>query len=185
MSSELNQDMIQKAFAGNHQAFRLVVRDYSLGIRSYIASQVFRMDEVDDLAQEVFLSAWANREAFDAQLDVGAWLRGIARNKLLTHFRSIRRKESALDKMREEARLLLVDDLDMLAHKESHHSIEALLRCVEKLPERLRQVVHAGLDGTRSSLIAEQLKISSAAVYNLSYRANSLLRECVKGDVAQ
>jgi RNA polymerase sigma-70 factor (ECF subfamily) len=183
MSSDFDQDTMRQAFAGNHQAFRLLVRAYSLGIRSYIASQVFRLDEVDDLAQDVFLSAWANRSTFDTQQDVGAWLRGIARNKLLTHFRSIRRKESAMDELREQARLLLDDELESLSQKETHRSIEALLRCVEQLPERLRQVVHAGLSGTRSMRIAEQLEISAAAVYNLSYRANNLLRECVKSEV--
>jgi RNA polymerase sigma factor (sigma-70 family) len=46
----------------------------------------------DDLLAEVWLAAFAHRHRYDARRgEVGAWLFGIARNVLLTHFRAVRR----------------------------------------------------------------------------------------------
>ena len=52
--------------------------------------------------------------------------------------------------------------------------------CIAQLPERLRRVVRAGLDGERPAELAEEMSTTVGAIYNLHYRANQLLRECLK-----
>jgi RNA polymerase sigma-70 factor (ECF subfamily) len=54
-----------------------------------------------------------------------------------------------------------------------------LLRCIARLPEKLRRVVRAGLDGDKPANLAETLGTSVTAIYNLHYRANRLLRTCL------
>jgi RNA polymerase sigma-70 factor (ECF subfamily) len=170
---------VAEILRGNRDAFRLIVRAYSLPLRSYLASQVHHLDDVDDLAQEIFLAAYGNLDAFRRGDDFGAWLRGIARNKLLRHFRSSARWQGALGRFREQVVRTIEADLEEAGRDDSTETIESLLRCISRLPEKLRRVVRAGLDGDKPAALADELDTSVGAVYNLHYRANQLLRNCL------
>jgi RNA polymerase sigma-70 factor (ECF subfamily) len=165
---------------GHADAFARVVRAYGLPLRSYLASQVHHLEDVDDLAQEVFLAALKGLAGYRRGDDFGAWLRGIARNKLLNYFRSSTRRSQAMERFREEVARAVEDDLERAAAADRAEAIERLLRCVAQLPERLRRVVRAGLDGARPAELARELSTTVGAVYNLHYRANQLLRECLR-----
>jgi RNA polymerase sigma-70 factor (ECF subfamily) len=165
---------------GRTEAFGQIVRAYALPLRSYLASQVYHLDDVDDLAQEVFLAVLRNLRTFHRGDDFGAWLRGIARNKLLVYFRTQSRRSHALQRFRDEVTDLIQDDLECAAASDRAELIEQLLRCVAKLPERLRRVVRAGLDGDKPAEIAKELSTTVGVIYNLHCRANQLLRECLQ-----
>jgi RNA polymerase sigma-70 factor (ECF subfamily) len=168
---------------GRTEAFGRIIRDYALPLRSYLASQVHHLDDVDDLAQEVFLAALGSLATFRRGDDFGAWLRGIARNKLLVYFRSRARLSQALQRFRDEVKALITDDLERAAASDRAELIERLLRCIAELPERLRRVVRAGLDGDKPAEVAKALSTTVGVVYNLHYRANQLLRECLAKEV--
>jgi len=174
------QAAVAEVLRGNQDAFRLIVRAYGLPLRSYLASQVYHLDDVDDLAQEVFLTAYNSLHTFRPGEDLGAWLRGIARHKLQHFFRDSARLRGALARLREQIASTIEADLDRAAQDENAESIEALLRCVSRLPERLRRVVRTGLEGGKPATLAAELGTSVGAVYNLHYRANQLLRECLR-----
>jgi hypothetical protein len=74
--------VLDQVSRGNRDGFRLIVRAFSLPLRCYIASQVHHPNDVEDITQEVFLSAYRQLGTFRRGDDFGAWLRGIARNKL-------------------------------------------------------------------------------------------------------
>jgi RNA polymerase sigma-70 factor, ECF subfamily len=169
---------------GRRDAFRLIVRAYSLALRCYIASQVHHPNDVDDITQEVFLAAYRRLETFRRGDDFGAWLRGIARNKLHDYFRSSVRRNKALERFREEVARVVQEDLDRAASGDNSESIEALLRCIARLPEKLRRIVRGGLDGDKPAELAEEFVTSVGAIYNMHYRANQLLRDCVQKELA-
>lgn len=177
-------EIINRVRTGESEAFLWIVRAHSLSLRSYLASQLYAQDDADDLAQEVFLVAYRDLDRFQPDEDFGAWLRGIARNKLRVFFRAQARRNAALARFRQQVSSAIENDLENLVSDETEQSIEALLRCVAKLPGRLRKVVRAGLDGTKAARLAEELSATVTAVYNLHYRANGLLRDCVKKEMA-
>jgi len=168
---------------GNRDAFLLIVRSYGLPLRCYIASQVHHASDVEDVAQEVFLTAYRNRNAFRRDDDFGSWLRGIARNKLHDYFRGSARRHKALERFREEVAAAVRYDLEDAACGDTSESIEALLRCIARLPEKLRRIVRAGLDGDKPRALADEFVTSVGAVYNMQYRANQLLRDCVRKEL--
>src|SRR5262245_57594613 len=175
--------VLDEVARGKTEAFGQIVRDFALPLRSYIASQVHHLDDVDDLAQEVFLAALGSLSAFRRGDDFGAWLRGIARNKLLVYFRTQTRRSRALQRFRDEVVALVGDDLESAAATDRAELIERLLRCIGQLPERLRRVVRAGLDGDKPAELAEALSTTVGVIYNLHHRANQLLRECVQKEL--
>lgn len=178
-------DLLSRILLGETDLFLHVVRRFELGVRSYLASQLYNQTEVDDLAQEVFITAFRDLKSFRHGEDFGAWLRGIARNRLLTHFRAQQRRDSAVERFREDIARRLASDLDAAARKEDADFVARLLLCIARLPAKLRKVVHSGLEGTRSATLARELGTSVGAVYQLHYRANQLLRECLGREVPE
>jgi RNA polymerase sigma-70 factor (ECF subfamily) len=172
--------ILDEVARGRTEAFGQIVRAYALPLRSYLASQVHRLDDVDDLAQEVFLAALESLPTFRRGDDFGAWLRGIARNKLLLYFRSQSRRSQTLQRFRDAVSALIEDDLERAAASDRAELIEQLLRCIAALPDRLRRVVRAGLDGDKPAEVAQALSTTVGVVYNLHYRANQLLRDCLQ-----
>jgi len=171
--------LLDEIARGRTELFGRIVRDYALPLRSYLASQVHHMDDVDDLAQEVLLAALESLPTFRRGDDFGTWLRGIARNKLLTYYRSTARRTRAMQRFQESVARLIEDDLGR-ASADRSDVIERLLACIARLPERLRRVVRAGLNGSKPAELAGELSTTVGVIYNLHYRANQLLRECLK-----
>jgi RNA polymerase sigma-70 factor (ECF subfamily) len=175
--------VLEQIVRGNRDAFRLIVRAYSLPLRCYVASQIHHPNDVEDITQEVFLAAYRQLGTFRREDEFGAWLRGIARNKLHDHFRTSARRDKALGRFREEVARVVQQDLERAASRDNSESIEVLLRCIARLPEKLRRVVRAGLDGDKPSDLAEEFVTTVGAIYNMHYRANRLLRDCVQKEL--
>src|SRR5262249_26429571 len=177
--------ILDEVLRGRTEAFGQIVRQYALPLRSFLSTQVYYIDDVDDLAQEEFLAALESLPSFHRGTDFGAWLRGIARNKLLLYFRSQSRRHEALQHFRDEVSQLIDHDLEHAVATYRAETIERLLRCIAKLPERLRRVVRAGLDGDRPAEVARALATTVGVVYNLHYRANQLLRACLQKELGR
>ncbi len=177
--SELNS-IIDQLVKGDSEAFWKIIAAYRLPLRSYIASQVHHSQDIDDLAQEVFVAAFRGIKTFRRDDNFGAWLKGIARNKLCNYLRSEARREKAMGQFSLEVSQLISAELDEATAADTAVTIEMLLHCITLLPEKLRRVVRAGLAGKRAHALAEEFATSVGAIYNQHYRANQLLRQCVE-----
>ena len=155
---------IDEVVRGDKDAFRKIIREYTLFLRSYIAAHVHHLDVVDDLAQDVFFAAFRNLQEFRRGDDFGAWLRGIARNKIYEHFRTSSRRSKAMERFHEQVARLTEARLEHAFSADRSESIEVLLHCIARLPERMRRVVHAGLDGDKPVDLAEELHTTVGAV---------------------
>jgi RNA polymerase sigma-70 factor (ECF subfamily) len=171
--------LLDRIERGETDLYLQVVRRYELMLRSYLAGQLYNITEADDLAQEVFITAWRDLGGFRRGGDFGAWLRGIARHRLLTHFRSQQRRAGAVERFQAEVVRIAEQELEAAAHQNKAGRLERLLHCIFRLPEKLRRVVHAGLEGARPAALAEDLQTTVPAIYQLHYRANQLLRDCM------
>jgi RNA polymerase sigma-70 factor (ECF subfamily) len=171
--------LLDRIGRGETDLYLQVVRRYELMLRGYLAGQLYNLAEADDLAQEVFIAAWRDLDGFRRGEDFGAWLRGIARHRLLTHFRSQQRRANAVERFQAEVARIAEQELDAAARNDESRRFDRLLHCISRLPEKLRRVVHAGLEGARPAALAEELQTTVPAIYQLHYRANQLLRECM------
>jgi prepilin-type processing-associated H-X9-DG protein len=63
--------VLDQVSRGNRDGFRLIVRAFSLPLRCYIASQVHYPNDVEDITQEVFLSAYRQLGTFRRGDDFG------------------------------------------------------------------------------------------------------------------
>lgn len=90
---EVEGNELRLAFADEH-AFR---RYYDRAMPRVFAYLVSRSggdrDLAEELTQQTFVTAIAQRHAFDGRSDSVTWLCGIARHKLADHFRRLERDE--------------------------------------------------------------------------------------------
>jgi RNA polymerase sigma-70 factor (ECF subfamily) len=87
-----------------------------------------------------------------------------------------------VERFQEDVMRITQRELESGAYEDELGHVERLLQCIARLPEKLRRVVRAGLDGARPAALAEELRTSVAAIYQLHYRANRLLRDCMTSE---
>ncbi len=163
---------------GETEKFRLIVREYGLLVRGYLAARLPHQDDADDLAQEVFLIAFEKLASCDPPRFAG-WLLGIARNQLRNHWRARARREDALARFREETLELVDPELETLSAGSSPARSSG--SSTASPCSRTASGVSCGRDsrGTRSSTLAEELGINPNALYQARFRAHAALRKCM------
>lgn len=156
---------------------------YHVDVRGLIARHVRGPDEVDDLAQNVFVTALEKISQLTEPEGARAWLLEIARNHVRNYWRvsSVRRRrEVSLETVR-ELRLRRIEQRPRIETKEV---LSALSECLRRLGpgvgRMLRSVVYEGLSAVE---IARRSRKSAEAVRMALMRARRSVRECVAGKV--
>jgi RNA polymerase sigma-70 factor (ECF subfamily) len=155
--------------------FEAILHETQSVIRAYIAGMGVRLDTVDDIAQEVYLEFHRGRDRRPKDVEPIRWLKGIARNLCMNHFReSKRRSEQHL-----EAVAALLERLP--CPFEDVGFPDPLEGCLDALPGRSRELVALRYgEGMESSRIGERLGMSAEAVRVTLLRIRSVLRECLE-----
>ena len=91
-ASEGEVRLIQQAQDGNQRAFEALVRLHERLVFGIIGSFLRRRQDVEDLAQEVFLKAYLAIGRFRPGAPFAPWLHRIAVNTCYDHLRGIRRR---------------------------------------------------------------------------------------------
>ena len=85
-----DQELVRQAAAGSREAFGELVSRHHQMVRTMLMRALGHRSEVDDVAQEVFLSALRGVAGFRQQSSFRTWLLSIARNQAITHLRKQR-----------------------------------------------------------------------------------------------
>ena len=128
-------------------------------------------DRAMDVTQEVFVSAWRARDRFDpVKGTLGAWLMGIAKNRLIDNIRSEQRHADRRDDT-EVVELPTSTDVDRIGNQMIVASV------LQQLPARSRQVVElAYFDDLTHTQIAERTGLPLGTVKSDIRRALSRMR---------
>jgi RNA polymerase sigma-70 factor (ECF subfamily) len=172
-------EVIRGVLSGKSAEFSRLVREFGLPVRSFIHSRVQNVADAEDIAQETFIAAFRGLSKFDTSQCFEAWLIGIARHRVLGHFRSNERRHRTNERFREECLAVIESELGEVEGQFGGDPVKRLMDCVEKLPERMRQVIRARLRGENGSMVAKLLHTTCGAIYMLQLRANEQLKECM------
>ena len=85
------------------QVFTVLVQEYQDRIFRYCVTRVGE-GQGEEIAQEVFLTAWENLPKFRQESAIGTWLTGIARNKCSQAFRNRSRRQTIVATFVEDIR---------------------------------------------------------------------------------
>jgi RNA polymerase sigma-70 factor, ECF subfamily len=163
--------------------FDAIVRQTQLKIRAYIAGMGVFPQDVDDLAQDVYMELYRNMEKVPADVPVEAWLKGIARNLCRNHFRRSARRDRLHDQAIFE--ILARTKAKMEGVADSSDVQAALEGCYQKLPDDSRQMLTMRYaEEMSSSAIARALGSTAEAVRSALYRVRGALKDCVSSTLA-
>ena len=152
-------------------------------IRAFIAGMGAAAHEVDDLAQETYLELYRNFEKIPAGVAPERWLKGIARNVCLNHFRRMSRRNRLHREALGEVLAAMECETEALF---GQHSVGSVLEdCVGKLPPKQRRLIELRYQQDLSSAaIAEKIDSTAEAVRVLLFRVRGLLKDCVHRTLA-
>ncbi|TWT58080.1 RNA polymerase sigma factor CnrH [Thalassoglobus neptunius] len=158
---------------------QLVVEQHEQ-LRSFVRTLGVAPDWVDDLAQEAFLVAWRERDSFDAQRDLGKWLRGIARNLVRNELRKDKRRQRILHQELSEV-LVQTPEHSIEAEDWKQYQVSALRDCVEQLAPKSRKIVSGRYgDGWKAPDLADHLGMTATAVRQALMRIREQLKQCIE-----
>lgn len=180
-------EWIRRVQRGDREAFRGLVERHERRVRGLVFHLVRRPDEMEDLAQEIFVKAFLAIRSFDFRASFGTWLARIAVNHCYDYLR--REKVSRLiyfgqmaDESREslEARLESAETAELGAEERAALR-DLVARLLERAPRDDRTIlVLKEVEGMSVEEIAEILEITPTAAKVRLHRARRRMLEDLK-----
>ncbi len=172
---------IEKVLRGDVEAFAELVRECEPAVRVFLGARLADAALVDDLAQETFIAGFQSLRSYRNDLDFSAWMLGIARHKLASHFRKTYREANRLEQMRrdifEQAESRLVERAGAFVLAQA----ERVRECMDKLTARVRKIVIAKyFNSMRVQDIAERAGLHPNAISAVLLRARKQLEQCLR-----
>ena len=181
MTLTTDEQLVERALAGDGDAFGEVVRRWERKIYALAYGITGSVEEARDATQETFINAYRNLARFRGEAQVSSWLHRIAVNQCITRQRRARvRAETGLEDEVEAGReqfLSTAGDASPANTSESLQRAEAVRRAVASLPQELREVVlMKEFEELTFQEIAEALRIPLSTVKSRLYTALRQLR---------
>ena len=168
--------------ADESRSFEILVSEYRGMVYAYCLGILADAHAAEDIAQETFLVAHRRIAEFRTGDSFGAWLRGIARNKIRENRRSAARSHVLADSEVVNGMEDVYSRMDDRSLGDSWAERLAIVsRCVEALPELMRramELVYAGDLGVPAA--AARAGTSADTFQRRLSRAREKVRECVE-----
>ena len=157
--------LVRLALAGDSIAFDTLYERYARIVHGLLLARVAR-DEVDDLVQDVFLTAWRRLDDLRDPAAFGGWIAMIARNR-------------ATDFHRRSAEFVeLPANLESPGDTSNEADANAALAAIRSLPDAYRETLILRLvEGLSGPEIAERTGLTPGSVRVNLHRGMKLLRD--------
>ena len=155
--------LVERIAAGDEEAFGELYKMFAPLVHGITLARVPR-DEVDDIVQEVFISAYKNIDTLRDKNAVGGWLAMIARNRAVEFYRRAKPTEELSE--------------EMSGNKSQLREANEILATIRALPETYRETLVLRLvEGMTGQEIAERTGMTPESVRVNLHRGMKLLRE--------
>ena len=161
--------------------FEILVRENESMLMTYLRAAVRNQAVAEDLFQETMLVAWRRLNQYNRSCSFGPWVRGIAANLIMAHFRKAKSDITITsDKMLE----YLSQQIEHIHERPGdtwEHKINALKLCIEALPDLYQEMIQLRyFKHQPTSKISEITKVSLEAVRKRLQRARAQLLGCLR-----
>jgi RNA polymerase sigma-70 factor (ECF subfamily) len=161
-----------------YRRFEALVLEQHVRVRAFVRSLGVQRDWVDDIAQEAFMVAYREWDAFDQSRDFGNWVRGIAANIARNEIRKHARQQRILHT---ELTHVLLHQQEGPADLDRPLALDAIRACLSKLSSANLEIVRGRYrDGLSATDLADRLGHTAAGVRQLLVRIRRQLRACVE-----
>jgi len=180
-------ELLRAAREGSSEALGELVRRHHQDIRAFLTRYLFDRSIVDDIAQEVFLSAVTGIQTLQDDNSAKAWLMSIARFKAIDYLRAKTRNPTEtsddIDSLLTARQLARMQDL----HETSDDRTEivtTLRNCIDQLSGTSRNlVVQYYFQRTSAESLAQTLNRKPGTVRMALLRIRKSLAKCIKSQL--
>lgn len=159
----IEAQIVELVCAGDEEAFGELYRIFAPMIHGIVLARV-PTDEVQDIVQEVFLTAYKNLKTLRDKTAVGAWLATIARNRAVEFYRTIKPTEELSEDLRDK--------------KHSNNEAREILQTIRALPETYKETLILRLiEGMTGNEIAQKTGLTPESVRVNLHRGMKMLRQ--------
>ena len=185
--TEADGILVRQVLSGNKGAFEPLVERHKGTVYALVVGKTGDFASAEDIVQGTFVEAYRNLKSLKDPARFRAWVRGIAMNLSNEWFRKRKRNVPIddLDNSNEPAlqsEVLPESFVRLPTAPDSDYEVEEMrnyvLRAVERLPERYREVVLLHyMDGLKYREIAEMLEVPESTVLGRLQVGRDQLRE--------
>jgi len=173
---EINDDfsLIKRFIEGDESTFKTLVHRHKEKVRNIIYLTISSPEEVDDIAQEVFITVYKNLKSFRFESQFTTWLYRITVNKCKDHLRKMKTRSIfvPVKETEDHGYNHLTEDMDVPA---------IVQKAISKLPEKLRTpLLLKDIEGFSYQEIADTIQCEVGTVKSRIFRAREGLRNILK-----
>jgi RNA polymerase sigma-70 factor (ECF subfamily) len=173
------KELLQRLAAGDKQAYQQLFEHYWEQVYGTGLRLTKSPEQAKDLAQDIFLKLWDNREKLSPIKDLRSYLFIISRNLIHDHLRTRVFRDSNRDFLIQYFTYHETSPQDQLEQKQLG---EALYEAIERLPPKLQQVFKLSrIEGLSHEEIAQRLHITPLSSKTYMVRALMALRKGMGG----
>ncbi|MCX5684251.1 MAG: sigma-70 family RNA polymerase sigma factor [Planctomycetota bacterium] len=171
--------LLQSARLGNADAFTVLIRTFQAPTYQFILRMVRRPATAEDLSQDVFIRLWQHLKEIESAEMLQAWLRRVAANAVIDHWRKEDARRRRMQVLREHpvARLALRPS----SHLETREALRVVHAALDALPAKLRSVLMLRTQENLSyEEVADVLGMSECSVRSRLFRARQALHRILR-----
>jgi RNA polymerase sigma-70 factor (ECF subfamily) len=171
------RELLVRALDGDAAAYRSFLEGLTAHLRAFLRRRLQqRIDDVEDIVQEVLLAVHNRRHTYRRGEPLTAWVHAIARYKAIDFLRAHGGRDVAFDALDDDLPVFSASDQQA---GEARRDLETLLK---HLPDRQRlPIVHVKLEGLSVAEAARLTGMSQSAVKVGVHRGIKALAARVRG----
>jgi RNA polymerase sigma-70 factor (ECF subfamily) len=180
---EEERELVRRAQSGQESAFEELVRRHQQRVFALVSGILRRQEDVEDIAQQVFLKVYLSLKKFDQRAAFSTWLYKITVNECWDYLRKKKVRPLVYESDLSEEQVSRLDgivsaDRVVLGQSDRAEIKQLLDRMLEKLPEQDRQLlVLKEMEGFSVQELAEILGLNVNTVKVRLFRARGRILE--------
>lgn len=155
----------------SRQEMEDIYADFSGKIRAHLAGKVRRIEDIDDLTQEIFIKIHKSLHSLKDEKKLTPWIYSIVRNSVNDYYRK-----------RGEVSVGLSEDIPYTYAETDVQDKSGLLHClnvfIDRLPRKYREpLVLSEIDGVKQKDIAKRMGLSYSGLKSRVQRGREMIKD--------
>jgi RNA polymerase sigma-70 factor (ECF subfamily) len=174
-SANIEKELLKQSAEGDANAFAGLFRMYRHKLYGFLLRTTGSPEMAEDIAQDIFLKLWKNRELLTEIEQFGGYIYRMAQNQVINSLKRMARETLILDELGKTPPLT---DPDAEAQLSLQEVTQSLHHALDKLTPKQKLVYTLSRErGLKHEEIARYLNISPSTVNNHMIEALRLIRQ--------
>lgn len=178
MDEDRESEYMEKLGQGDHKSFDALFMLYHPRVKNFLQGFIKDEEEACDMAQDIFIKVWTNRESISKVSSLKAYLYRMARNMIYDYYEHSLVKESYEQKLQSSSN----NYTDLIEEDLYAKELSILIDiAIEQMPEQRRRIFKMSRkEGLSNEEISIKLEINKRTVENHISQALTDLREVIQ-----